>query len=181
MVQPNTAATPGFLLPTDFVDNFKEDINLISAAGFSFQDEKVKEAAKRALCSLGLAIGAVILAVTGWNLIWYTLGLVTKIAVGAGLYILCRDILERSKREKGIIAELADYPSKLQGVFRLALFIRNYAVNIVLPGPNPKPAAQPEQPNLAANLAAVALQLPHLQEVFDGQFLPGPFPGPGVQ
>lgn len=161
MVQPNVGVVPptsgpSFFIPNFFTD-FKQDINTITESGYAFQEERVKEAAKRALCSLGVVLGAAVLGFTAWNLIWYTLSLATKIAIGAGLYFVSRDMLERYKGEQGVIAELAEYQSRVQGIFKFALAIRNYAASVVEPAPPETTPSSTEEAPVSLETALVNL------------------------
>lgn len=96
------------LVPTDFVSTVRDDVSNIAFSCLNFQDEKVKAAGKRAICAFGMAIAVLMLGVTAWNLFWYSVSISIKVGVCAGIYLICRDIFERSKGEKGSFAELSE-------------------------------------------------------------------------
>lgn len=86
-----------YLVPTDFLGTVKDDLVTISDAHYNFQDAKVKEAAKRVFCALGMAGAAVLLALTTWDVIWYSIGLALKLGLSIGVYIVARDFFETSR------------------------------------------------------------------------------------
>ncbi len=102
-----------FFIPTNVIRVVKEDIPTVYGAGLNFQDEKIKAAAKRTLCLLGMVIGSLVLGKIAWDLFWASISLTIKIAISAGTLLFCRDYIERSYGEKGSIAKLSEKGSAL--------------------------------------------------------------------
>lgn len=94
----------GLFVPTNFIGTLKEDYSTISASGLNFQDEKVKAAAKRILLAFGMLMAACMLVNIACNYVV----LAIKMAITTVIYLIFRDLFERSRGDKGTIATLQE-------------------------------------------------------------------------
>lgn len=99
------------ILPANVFNTACADIKTMKDAGFNFQKPEVKEAGLRSLYLVGMAFAGLVIAKTLWDLAWTALSVAITLGVSGTVYLVSRDRFEKSRGEKGAIAELSEQSS----------------------------------------------------------------------
>jgi len=87
-------AWKSLLVPSNFVETVKSDMNTFKNYKLDLSNDKVKFAALRTLCLGGMAISAFTIGAIAWGLFWSSAAIVLKVGLTAAAFVACRVLFE---------------------------------------------------------------------------------------
>lgn len=78
------------LIPSHPVEEMHNIYNTFATHGLDFKNERVKNAAYRALCLSGMAFGSLMVTSIVWDVFWSSTKVILQIGLYTGVFLTCR-------------------------------------------------------------------------------------------